>query len=71
VIVRSDETVIYGEVADISPAGFRIRYRGEPVQIGPEADVSYPWGRVTAKPVWFRKAGEWVEVGFSILERLD
>jgi len=68
VIVRSGETVIYGEVADVSPSGFRIRYRGEPVEIG-EADVAYPWGHVRAKPVWFRRAGEWIEIGFLILNR--
>jgi hypothetical protein len=66
VIVRSGETVIYGEVADVSPSGFRIRYRGEPVEIG-EAHVTYPWGHVSAKAVWFRRAGEWIEVGFLIL----
>src|SRR5690348_6223695 len=70
VILRSGETVIYGEVADVSRNGFRIRYRGEPVAISPEQEIWYPWGHVMAKPVWFRRAGEWVEVGFNITERL-
>ncbi len=69
VIVRGTGTVIHGEVADVSRSGFRIRYRGEPVQLGPETDVSYLWGHVKASPVWFRSAGEWVEIGFKITER--
>jgi len=70
-IVRSGSRVIYGEVADISHSGFRIRYRGTPVQLGPQTDVSYPWGRVKASPVWFRMAGEWVEIGFKIIEFVE
>ena len=57
---------IEGEMVDVSPSGLRIRYKGEPLPIGSEVDITYPWGRVSASIVWVALAGPWVDVGFLI-----
>jgi hypothetical protein len=69
VVVRLDhgKTVIQGEMVDVSPSGFRIRYRGHALPAGSDVDISYPWGDVRASIVWVCSEGDWTEVGFTIL----
>jgi hypothetical protein len=70
VVVRLDQgnTILRGEMVDVSPSGFRIRYRGDTrLLAGSEVDISYPWGEVKASIVWVRSENEWTEVGFLIL----
>jgi len=69
VVVRIDQgkTVICGEMVDVSPSGFRIRYRGNILQAGSDVDISYPWGEVKASIVWVRAEDGWTEVGFLII----
>ncbi len=69
VVVRLDfgTRVIRGELLDVSPSGFRIRYPGSILKTGTEADVSYPWGYVKARIMWVRQAGEICEAGFLVV----
>jgi hypothetical protein len=57
---------IHGEMVDVSPSGFRIRYRGKALTLGSEVRISYPWGKVHASIVWVSEIGEYVETGFLI-----
>lgn len=69
VVVRLDHgrKVIQAEMVDVSPSGFRIRYRGLPLQSGSDVDITYPWGDVKASIVWVRAQDGWVEVGFMVI----
>jgi hypothetical protein len=73
VVVRLDhgKTVIRGEMVDVSPSGFRIRYRGPALPAGSDVDISYPWGDVRASIVWVRSEDNWTEVGFMILRQAE
>jgi PilZ domain len=59
--------VIRGELVDISPNGFRIRYPGALLKTGIEADITYPWGYVKARIMWVRQTGEICEAGFLVV----
>jgi hypothetical protein len=52
---------------DVSPSGFRIRYRGEPLEVGAEVEVSYTWGDVKVHILWMCTRGEYCE-GFFVLK---
>jgi hypothetical protein len=73
VVVRLDhgKTVIRGEMLDVSPSGFRIRYQGHALPAGSDVDISYPWGEVRASIVWVHSEDDWTDVGFMILRRAE
>lgn len=40
--------MLSGELLDVTPSGFRIRYSGVPLPLGLEMEVLYSWGKVNA-----------------------
>lgn len=73
VTIRIDhgERVIQGDMLDVSPRGFRLRYHGKPLDVGSEVEISYRWGQVKARIVWLHVAGGWCELGFLIQEEKE
>jgi hypothetical protein len=61
--------VVHGEMVDVSPSGFRIRYHGAPITAGSTAEVTYPFGEVQARVVWVCPVGGWCDAGFQILQK--
>ncbi len=69
ICVNQGQTVLRGEMVDVSLSGFRMRYQGEPLDAGSEVEVTYPWGTVKARIMWLHVIAGWCDVGFLITEK--
>lgn len=63
-------TLIRGEMVDISPSGFRIRYRGAPLRPGSSIQINYPWGNIYARVIWIRALDGWRDAGLLVCDEL-
>ena len=69
VTIRVGDRVINGDMVDVSPSGFRMRYFGDPLDVGSEVEITYPWGTVKARIMWFHVIAGMCDVGFYITDK--
>jgi len=66
VMLRPQKGVLLrGEMVDISPGGFRIRYEGKRMKVGAHVEVLYPWNNTIAKIAWTIRSGDWIHAGLQ------
>src|SRR5690242_15844441 len=61
-----DHTLLKGEIMDMSPGGFRMRYVGKRMKVGSEVDVLSPWDNVRATVAWTIRSGDWIQAGLRV-----
>jgi hypothetical protein len=72
VVFRSyDHILLKGEVMDVSPTGFRIRYVGKRMRVGSDVEVIHPWNNVRARIAWTIRSGDWIQAGLQMISDDD